>query len=142
MNGKQSMRVLFAIGAIVISTNVFSQFRSQAVDHYAFAQPIIATSKKTIIPGLLSDPTTNHKLLSPIPLASSGLGYDWRLQNNFFWTGNVTTMSYNKGKFGTYFYWDVQGNLRGTRGFIDIAGKNKRGLKLTFLWRSMVKTKF
>ena len=75
-------------------------------------------------------------------LAASGFGYDWRLQNNFFWTGNVTTMSYNKGKFGTYFYWDLQGNLRGARGFIDISGRNKRGLKLTFLWRSMVKTKF
>lgn len=60
---------------------------------------------------------------------------DWRAQNNFFWTGIVTTMSFNKGKFGTFYYWDVQGNLRGTRGFIDISGKNKRGFKLVFPWK-------
>jgi hypothetical protein len=133
------MKFLFIIGAIAMSKNACSQFRSQAVDHYAFSQPILSTSKKTIVPGLLSDPTKNYRLLSPMMFTSSGFGYDWRTQNNFFWTGNVTTMSYNKGKFGTYFYWDVQGNLRGARGFIDISGKNKRGFKLTFLWRSMAK---
>jgi hypothetical protein len=29
----------------------------------------------------------------------------------------------------------MQGNLQGTRGFIDLAGKNKRGFKLLFPWR-------
>lgn len=52
-----------------------------------------------------------------------------------YWTGNITTQSYGKGKWGTFYYWDVQGNLRDTKGFIDIAGKNKRGLKLVFPWR-------
>lgn len=52
-----------------------------------------------------------------------------------YWTNSVTTQSYGKGKWGTLYYWDVQGNLRETKGFIDIAGKNKRGLKLVFPWR-------
>ncbi len=52
-----------------------------------------------------------------------------------YWTNSVTTQSYGEGKWGTLYYWDVQGNLRETKGFIDIAGKNKRGLKLVFPWR-------
>ena len=52
-----------------------------------------------------------------------------------YWTGNITSQSYGKGKWGTFYYWDVQGNLRDMKGFIDIAGKNKRGLKLVFPWR-------
>lgn len=52
-----------------------------------------------------------------------------------YWTNAITTQSYGRGKVGTFYYWDVQGNLRDMRGFIDIAGKNKRGLKLVFPWR-------
>jgi len=127
------MKFLLLLVALAVNIDSISQFRSQDIGQYTFAQPVSLASTRTVIPGLLSDPTRNYKLVSPAMLTSSG--YDWRMQNNFFWTGNVTTMYYNKGKFGTYFYWDVQGNLRGTKGFIDIAGKNKRGLKLTFLWR-------
>jgi hypothetical protein len=134
------MKFLFLVIALVIKMDAYSQFHAQRADHFSFAQPMLMTSKRTVIPGLVSDPSRNYRLVSPMMFASSS--YDWRMQNNFFWTGNVTSMSYNKGKFGTYFYWDVQGNLRGTRGFIDISGKNKRGLKLTFLWRSTVASKF
>ncbi len=129
------MKLLLLIIALAINIDSLSQVRSQDIGQYTFAQPVSLASTRTVIPGLLADPTGNYKLMSPMMLASSG--YDYRMQNNFF-TGNVTTMSYNKGKFGTYFYWDVQGNLRGTKGFIDISGKNKRGLKLTFLWRSII----
>ncbi len=52
-----------------------------------------------------------------------------------YWTNNVTSQSYGQGKVGTFYYWDVQGNLREMKGFVDIAGKNKRGLKLVFPWR-------
>lgn len=51
-----------------------------------------------------------------------------------YWTNSITTQSYGQDKWGTYYYWDVQGNLREMKGFIDIAGKNKRGLKLVFPW--------
>ncbi len=49
-----------------------------------------------------------------------------------YWMDAMTTQSYNQGKLGTYYLWDVQGNLRESRMFLDIAGKNKRGLKLIF----------
>jgi len=52
-----------------------------------------------------------------------------------YWTNAITSQSYGKGKIGTFYYWDIQGNLREMKGFIDIAGKNKRGLKLVFPWR-------
>lgn len=47
-----------------------------------------------------------------------------------YWLGSTTTQSFNKGKFGTIYYYDMLGNMRYARTFIDIAGKNKRGLKL------------
>lgn len=49
-----------------------------------------------------------------------------------YYMGTMTTQSYNQGKLGTFYYWDVQGNLRESKFFLDIAGKNKRGLKLVF----------
>lgn len=49
-----------------------------------------------------------------------------------YYLGTMTTQSYNQGKLGTFYYWDVQGNLRESKFFLDIAGKNKRGLKLVF----------
>lgn len=134
------MKTFFLMAVLVAQLDALGQFRSPMAANYSYDQPLLGTSKKTVIPGLSADPGRNYRMVSPLMLASSG--YNWQMQNNFFWTGNVTTMSFNKDKFGTYFYWDVQGNLRGTRGFIDISGKNKRGLKLTFLWRSMVKNKF
>jgi hypothetical protein len=134
------MKTFFLMVVLFTDLDAWGQFRSPVDANYSFEQPLLVASKRTVIPGLVADPKRNYRMVSPLMLASSG--YNWQMQNNFFWTGNVTTMSFNKDKFGTYFYWDVQGNLRGTRGFIDISGKNKRGLKLTFLWRSMVKNKF
>lgn len=54
------------------------------------------------------------------------------LLGDFYWMGSTTRQSYNEGKIGRTYYWDVQGNLRGSCLFIDIAGKGKRGLKLAF----------
>ncbi len=127
------MKFLFFTAAILIQINACSQYRSESSVRYIFSQPIFATPQKTIIPGLLSDPAKDYRLISPIMVSSASM--DGRALNNFFWTGTVTSLSFNKGKFGTYYYWDVQGNLRGMRGFIDISGKNKRGLKLVFPWR-------
>jgi hypothetical protein len=50
--------------------------------------------------------------------------------NQPYFLGSTSTQSFNKGKFGTIYYYDVMGNMRYARTFIDIAGKNKRGLKL------------
>ena len=80
------------------------------------------------LPGLRPDADkvnmTGPALMQPIHTAS--------LLGDSFWMGTVTTQSYNQGKVGRYYYWDAQGNLRGSLLFLDIAGKNKRGLKLVF----------
>jgi len=79
------------------------------------------------------DELVNHQLTSPRLTQTIPSAGDRRATS--YWTSNVTTQSYGKGKWGTFYYWDVQGNLREMRGFVDIAGKNKRGLKLVFPWR-------
>ena len=48
------------------------------------------------------------------------------------WTGSMTSQSFNDGKFGRFYCWDAQGNLRNSYLFLDISGKKKRGLKLVF----------
>jgi len=134
------MKLLILFFCFFIEREGDSQFRSDETMEYTFQQPILPASKKTIIPNLLSDPARSFRIASP--LMTNFSSWNWRMQNNFFWTGIVTTMSYNKGKFGTMFYWDVQGNMRGARGFIDISGKNKRGFKLVFPWQQFVKSSF
>ena len=56
----------------------------------------------------------------------------YTFRSGIYWMGSMTTQSYNQGKLGTYYMWDVQGNLQESRMFLDVAGKNKRGLKLVF----------
>jgi hypothetical protein len=85
--------------------------------------------KKGFLPGLHQDRqiTTKHRvpvMTLPVNTTSfAGVSY---------WMGSVTTQSYNRGKIGRYYYWDVQGNLQGSHLFFDVAGKGKRGLKLIF----------
>jgi hypothetical protein len=57
---------------------------------------------------------------------------DYTFKSGTYWMGSITTQSFNKGKLGRYYMWDVQGNLQESRMFLDVAGKNKRGLKLVF----------
>lgn len=71
---------------------------------------------------------TSPRLVQSTPTISDRRGTN-------YWANSVTTQSYGKGKWGTMYFWDVQGNLRESKGFIDIAGKNKRGIKLVFPWR-------
>ena len=127
------MKILCLVVAFLIENVALSQLRDAPTPNQYFHSIIYPAQQKTFIPNLLTDPIQNALQTSPVLTNFSTS--DWRAQNNFFWTGTVTTMSFNKGKFGTLYYWDVQGNLRGTRGFIDISGKNKRGFKLVFPWR-------
>ena len=127
------MKILCVVAGILIETVAVAQFQNAPTPNQYFHSISYPTQQKTFIPNLLTDPVQNSRQTSPV-LANFSTS-DWRAQNSFFWTGTITTMSFNKGKFGTFYYWDVQGNLRGTRGFIDISGKNKRGFKLVFPWR-------
>lgn len=127
------MKILCVVAFILIENVVVAQIRNEPTPNQYFHSIIYPVQQKTFIPNLLADPVQNFRQASPALTNFSTS--DWRAPNSFFWTGTVTTMSFNKGKFGTLYYWDVQGNLRGTRGFIDISGKNKRGFKLVFPWR-------
>jgi hypothetical protein len=91
-----------------------------------------ATSKK-VKPTWLNtlfkaDKVSHHKVSSPF--VNSRANSQFYAES--YWVGTITTQSYNRGKIGTYYYWDVQGNLRESKFFLDIAGKNRRGLKLVF----------
>jgi hypothetical protein len=84
---------------------------------------------RRFLPGLRPDadhvfkPSTTYLAL---PVSTTAL------LGEFYWMGSTTRQSYNDGKIGRTYYWDVQGNLRGSTLFIDIAGKGKRGIKLAF----------
>jgi len=85
--------------------------------------------KSWSLPGLSGDKQSIYRPAVPfmsLPVNTTSLLGD------SYWMGSVTTQSYNHGKIGRYYYWDMQGNLRGSHLFLDIAGKNKRGLKLVF----------
>ncbi|HTE33920.1 MAG TPA: hypothetical protein VK666_26250 [Chryseolinea sp.] len=89
----------------------------------------LSAGKSWHLPGLNPDKQINTK--QQIPHMSLPVNTTSLLGDNF-WLGSVTQQSYNQGKIGRFYYWDVQGNLRGSYLFLDIAGKNKRGLKLVF----------
>lgn len=74
------------------------------------------------------DRTVNYQLKSVILQNYSSTSH----LGESYYMGTMTTQSYNQGKLGTLYFWDVQGNLRESKFFLDIAGKNKRGLKLVF----------
>ena len=87
------------------------------------------TITKVHFTGLREDRQTHYKLAIPfmsLPMNTSSFSGDP------YWMGSVTTQSYNRGKIGRYYYWDMQGNLQGSHLFLDVAGKRKRGLKLVF----------
>jgi hypothetical protein len=129
------MRLSFSIGLVFLSQLGWSQFRPH-LQTIKYELPALATIKPSSISflGMHSDPPQTFKFQSPSLASSYNLsGKDQSHSSS--WISSVTSQSYGNGKFGTYYYWDVQGNLQGTRGFIDISGKNKRGLKLLFPWR-------
>jgi hypothetical protein len=72
-------------------------------------------------------PDFRHASLSPMP--SNVMSEPGRPS----WTGSTSNQSFNNGKFGRFYCWDAQGNLRSSYLFLDISGKKKRGLKLALI---------
>jgi hypothetical protein len=136
MPNKAMKKFLLLCLYFLLAADAKAQFRRPAYQTQNYFVPNLTSRsapKKTFIPGLLADPSQSYRVNSPIP--SDQYMVTTRSSGHFAWIGNVTSQSFNNGKFGTFYYWDMQGNLQGTRGFIDLAGKNKRGFKLLFPWR-------
>lgn len=136
MSNKAMKTFLLLCSSFLSATVLLGQYREPVKRHaeyLALSEITQPSQQKTIIPGLLLDQSQNYRIKSPIPVDQYLV--NTRPSGHFAWIGNVTSQSFNNGKFGTYYYWDMQGNLQGTRGFIDLAGKNKRGFKLLFPWR-------
>ncbi len=128
------MKLLLSTAMFLILIQAFSQFRPNVtVKKYEISIPANIQSSNFRPLGLKADEQRTYKFQSPALTTLAGTNSSNQFQS--MWINNVTSQSYNNGKFGTYYYWDVQGNLRDTRGFIDISGKNKRGFKLLFPWR-------
>lgn len=110
--------------------------RAQASSFEGRSSYFFSSNSETIQSGLVSSRT---RLLSPdrqqnyrpsslqLYTVSASM-----YQAETYWMSTMTTQSYNQGKIGRFYLWDVQGNLRESKMFIDISGKNKRGLKLVF----------
>ncbi len=119
---------------ILFESTAFGQFSSRMMRSSELIfddQSYVQTSYKKAwnLPGFVSDKPSVYKpknTFMTLPVNSTAL------LGNSYWMGSVTTQSYNQGKIGRYYFWDIQGNLRGSHLFVDIAGKNKRGLKLVF----------
>lgn len=85
--------------------------------------------KKRWTPNFYGDRQWSYRLHSPMLMA---LAATPTRHSDSYWLSSMTSQSYNSGKVGTYYYWDVSGNLCESRTYLDIAGKHKRGLKLIF----------
>lgn len=117
--------------AVVAQIPAFSQVKAtrSKIPMEIYEVPRLTTGWRRFLPGLKPDrdhtfrPSVTHLAL---PVGTTAL------LGEVYWMGSTTRQSYNDGKIGRTYYWDVQGNLRGSTLFIDIAGKGKRGLKLAF----------
>lgn len=126
-------RIIWLLLTIMILVSpAVAQIRKANVPIYmdlSEAEPAKAHWRR-FLPGLNPDKDLMYRPTVPyitLPMnTTSPLG-------EFFWMGSTTRQSYNEGKIGRTYYWDIQGNLRGSTLFIDIAGKGKRGLKLAFV---------
>lgn len=110
-----------------------AQFRDgKPLPSYSLQMPTAPTLKKLPF-GLREDARQTFSYSAPALYTLPATDTQHQFQSQ--WVSSVSSLSFNNGKFGSYYYWDVRGNLVDTRGFIDIAGKNKRGLKIVFPWR-------
>jgi hypothetical protein len=127
------MQFSFALSIVVLQVPVATGQVDVRNNAPAFSLPYaeVTSPKMTKVhfTRLREDRQRHYKLAVPfmsLPLNNSSFSGDP------YWMGSVTTQSYNRGKIGRYYYWDMLGNLQGSHLFLDVAGKRKRGLKLVF----------
>ena len=122
--------IFIALLDLTASAQLLAHRNGTAVSYFIQDDDSDNLVRKWSLPGLRSDKqATVYRPSAPLlslPVNTTSLLGD------SYWMGSVTTQSYNQGKIGRFYYWDIQGNLRGSYLFLDIAGRNKRGLKLVF----------
>lgn len=122
------MKYCIAFFLVASITNTMAQNQSRLLIGY-FSDDLITQTSGVSGPRFFSgDRPLTFRPKSPMMMLASNTSF----KSESYWMSSMTTQSYNQGKLGTYYYWDVQNNLRESRMFVDIAGKNKRGLKLVF----------
>jgi hypothetical protein len=120
------LKIYSIIGFFFLAASgAWGQFRPLAIRTGSELSYLAADKGPSLFGRWRSDQQINAKYPSPrltiSPVNANGSSY---------WLGSTTTQSFNNGKFGTVYYYDMMGNMQYARTFIDIAGKNKRGLKL------------
>jgi hypothetical protein len=128
------MKLLGLFLLITASLSANAQFDRVAKNPVALTRIVLKEDAGTVKPKtswwgfvIKADRQTHNRLRIPLLMMK---GQSNIFMGESYWAGTITTQSYNRGKLGTFYYWDVQGNLRESKFFLDIAGKNKRGLKL------------
>ena len=118
--------ILFAAMFLVFSTNV-AKGQLAVSQSYSILNHFADAVNKPIKISVGSSNQTYKNVTAP-PMYLNILS----VPGDPIWTGSITAQSFNNGKFGRFYCWDAQGNLRSSYLFLDISGKRKRGLKLVF----------
>lgn len=128
----RSSRVILSLAFLFFAHEAISQINFNRRSKIAYEVPSSFDSKQPkrwFLPGLKPDKQLTYRSSSTYRMIASN---SHLFAGDPYWVGSVTQQSYNKGKIGRFYYWDLQGNLRDSFLFVDIAGRNKRGLKLVF----------
>jgi hypothetical protein len=129
LNKKKPLKIYWLLTCFVLFSGLasgqFRPLRSQpvAIDLPSEKAYFMGNHKSSHFGGWHSDPQFMYKYNNPRQTISP-------VNSGSYWLGGTTTQSFNNGKFGTIYYYDIMGNMQYARTFIDIAGKNKRGLKI------------
>ena len=115
-----------AVVFLAFSTNVASG-QLAATQSYSMLTHVTDVVNKPLKISVASF-TQNYKNTTAPPMHLNILS----VPGDPIWTGSITAQSFNNGKFGRFYCWDAQGNLRNSYLFLDISGKRKRGIKLVF----------
>ena len=115
---------VFLIAGYFTQAQVVYDISQSAYNHYGSEIEYLKRNPGSTFMGLHADPQFSYRY--PSPWLTNWTTYG----GQSYWLNSTTTQSFNRGKFGTIYYYDQMGNMRNASTFIDIAGKNKRGLKL------------
>jgi hypothetical protein len=136
VKGEMIMRiVLVFVFALFVILPGYGQFKQEKKSRHSFlfaALPDESLKQKprSVLQQLFPmDNQRYYRLSNPVLMQKGNSDF---VSSNAYWTAFITTQSFNNGKIGTFYYWDIQGNLRESRLFFEISGKNNRSFKLVF----------